>query len=287
MNVEYAATIPLRDILDKMGFQPVQEDHTGILLYPSFPVENANLSLQVDTGNNTWRDSDTGEDGGPVALVTAWLKSRHEPCALVNVLHWLKFNIGYPSLMLFMDLPEEPSANETYRIIARVKLQEGNLIRYAMKRGIPLSDAKELFRQVYVQHKQTNHEFVGLGFKNEDGGYSIYNSHTELHLFPSAITFIRGKPKPNTVHIFKDIFDYHAAVREHSGEQFTGDSIIMNTWQSLDNAAAYIRGYGYEHLCTWFDNSPAGLMATEAFDFLACTEPDLLPKAMNTAEVSQ
>lgn len=286
MNIEYATTIPLHDILGKMGLHPVEQDHTGIRLYPSFLHENPAPSLQIDISNNTWQDSYTGEEGGPLSLVAAWLKIRNEHCALVNVLHWLKFNIGYPALIRFMGLPEEQPATETFYIIAHVKLQEASLIRYAMKRGIPMPVAKELFRQVYVQNISTGTEFVALGFRNEDNGYSIYNAHTEMHLPSLAITFIRGKPKPNTVHIFKDIFNYHAALKERSGALFDGDSIILNTWRNLDNAAAYIRGYGYQIVCTWFDNSPAGLKAAEAVDFLAMTEPDLLHKTMNTVEVS-
>lgn len=284
MNIEYAQTIELRAILNKMGLQEAAEKTTGILLYPSFMNEAAPLSLQVNTTRNSWHDSSTGAGGGPAELVAAWLDSREEPCALPDVLHWLKFTIGYPLLASFMEQPDQSAVGSRYRIASRVTLQEGSLIRYAVDMGFSVDEAIACFQQLYIANRKTGHEFVALGFRNEDGGYSIYNRHTEMHLAPYAITFIRGKAKPDTVHVFKDIFDYCAAIRERNGKPFAGDSIILNSWQSLDNAAAYIRGYGYRNLCSWLADNPAGIQASAALDFLARTEPDLIHTMMHIEE---
>lgn len=279
MNIEYAQSIPLRAILDKAGIQAAGQAPAGTWLYVS-PFSGSG-SLQVNETDNTWQDAHTQRGGGSYELVAALLEQRKEHCAAVNVLKWLKFNIGYPPLSRFLDLPPDTTADHLFKRICKVKLQEAGLIRYAMSRGVAFPVARELFKQIYVLNKATGNEFVALGFKNEDGGFMIYNAHIEACLSPAAITFIRGtENKPDTVHIFKDVFAYHAAVSARSGKLFKGDCIILNTWGCMDNAAAYIRGYGYEVLRTWFDNSSTGQQATQAFRWLCATEEKLTHQAV-------
>lgn len=272
MNIEYAQTIPLRVILDKAGLLCIGENTKGMYLYAS-PFEEAS-SLQVDEDSNTWHHSDGQIGGGAYAFVQALLQQRGEPCAPAHVLHWLRFTIGYPPLIRFVDLPAEPE--DLYQRVSKGKLREVGLIRYAQSKGIAFAAAGELFKQIHVRSKATGNEFVALGFKNEDGGFMLYNAHVAACLSPAAITFIRGQvSKPDTVHIFKDVFAYQAAIRARSGKPFKGDCIILNTWGRLDNAAAYIRGYGYQVLRTWFDNSSTGQQATAAFRWLCSTEESL------------
>jgi hypothetical protein len=273
MNIEYAQTIALRVILHKAGIPALEQNTDGQYLYPSPFSEDANLL--VNESNNTWKDAHSEMGGGAYELVAALLQQRKEPCTAIDILHWFKFKIGYPPLQDFIE--PEPEAENEYKIICKVKLQEGGLIRYAAKRGIPYSIAKELFKQIYVLNKTTGNEFVALGFKNEDGGFMLYNEFVETSYAPAAITFIRGKEnKPDSVHIFKDVFAYQAAIRERLNQPFNGDSIILNTWSCLDNAAAYIRGYGYQQLCTWFEDSGKGKQAAQAFSWLCSTEQNMM-----------
>jgi hypothetical protein len=279
MNIEYAQTIPLRAILDKAGIQATGQEPDGTLLYVSPFSDSA--TLQVNETDNTWQDAHTQRGGGSYEFVEALLQHQKERCSKVDVLHWFKFNIGYPPLLRFLDLPPDTAADHLYKRICKVGLQESGLIRYAMSRGIAFPVAKELFKQIYVLNKATGKEFVALGFKNEDGGFTLYNGHVEASLSPIAVRFIRGKEhKPDTIHIFKDVFAYSDAIRARSYKPFKGDCIILNTWGCVDNAATYIRGYGYEVLRTWFDNSTAGQQAAQAFRWLCTTEENLTFQAV-------
>lgn len=278
MNIEYAQTIPLREILDKAGIQASGKDQKGTLLYVSPFCEGQ--YLQVNETANTWHDPNTQTGGGTYELVQALLQHRGEHAAPLNILKWIKFNIGYPPLSRFLDLPPDTTADHLYKRICKVKLQETGLIRYADSKGISFAIAKDLFKQIYVLNKATGNEFVALGFKNEDGGFMLYNKHVEACLSHAAITFIRGKKnKPDAAHIFKDVFDYQAAIRSSVQSAFDGDSIILNMWGCIDNAAAYIRGYGYQFLNTWFDDSSTGQQATAAFRWLCTTEEKLTHQA--------
>ena len=273
--MEYALTIPLHTILDKSGLQPTGQ--TGdLIFYPSPFGTGSDAVLHISPADNSWYDSSTQSGGDAVALVCALLAKRKERCSKKDALHWLKFNIGYPSLLEGIDLSGEVPATCTYHIQCKTILLDPGLIRYLSDRDIDTRTARVLFKQLYLVNEVTGKEFLALGFKNEEGGYAIYNPHTTGCIGSSAITFIRGrKAKPRGVHVFKDIFGYRAVVKAGGGEPLNEDSIILNNYANLDNAAAYIRGYGYRTLTTWFDNSNTGNKVTAAFRWLCTTEENL------------
>ncbi len=273
MNIEYASTIPLRDILGKMGLQPAQQNNR-LLLYRS-PFQDPDSLFQINTEDNTWCDNASQTGGGPIEFVRAYLAHRGKPCTLSDALHWLKFNIGYPSLLAGIQLPEDEHQPGEYQFRFKTLLLEKGLIRYIENRGIPVALARQFLKQVYIRNKTTGKEFLALGLKNEDGGYAIHSPFITTHLVPQAITFIRGTPGTGGVRIFLTVFDFLTAVTGRDGTLFTEDSIILNSYQCLDNAAAYIRGYGYDKLYTSFDQTQNGQQATRACTFLAATEPDL------------
>ena len=92
MNIEYAQTIALRAILDKAGIQAAGQNDKGTLLYVS-PFSGS-TTLQVNETANTWQDTHTQTGGGAYEFVQALLQQRGEHAAQVNILKWLKFNIG-------------------------------------------------------------------------------------------------------------------------------------------------------------------------------------------------
>jgi len=275
MNIEYARTIPLRDILGKIGLQPAQQNNTT-LFYPPPSGGDATASLlQVEVTGNTWLDSQSNTCGGPAELVCAYLAGRGKPSTLSDALHWLKFNIGYPALSSFLAPEDEPESNGQYSVHFKTLLMEKGLIRYAENRGIPVVLARQFLKQVYIRNTTNGREFLALGIKNEEGGYAIHSPFIHAHLGPRAISFMRGKAGTAEVHIFKDIFDCLLAIVNRNNQLPEADTIILHSYSCLDNASAYVRGYGYHRLYSSFDRSPVGLQATEACAFLAASEPGL------------
>ncbi|MBK8227482.1 MAG: hypothetical protein IPK70_09955 [Flavobacteriales bacterium] len=281
MNLCYADTIPIRTILDKLGLEPVAEtcDHAFFLspFNPHHPVP----SLKVDHRSNTWSDTSTSSKGGPFEMVQAWLVHQGFQGTEEDVLHWLRFNIGYPSLVTLFGLTEGTPL-DTYTLLSKTTLQEGALIRYAMRQGIARDQAGKMFKQIHVRSMDTGEEFKALGYRNEVGGYAIYSPHVAGMTPIAAISFIRGREhKPEGVNVFKNIFDYYAVMRSRQDTPFDQDSIILHDYACADDAATYIRGYRYKHLYSWFPADERGRRTTEAFDWLCGTEPDLKHRAMS------
>jgi hypothetical protein len=281
MNREYAATIPLQDILKNFGLMPVtKSDHQSFFTSP-FDPQRVATGLVVDHRHNTWHDTATRSAGGPVELVQAWLLRQGYNASEDDVLHWLRFNISYPSLVVAFDLSDS-SEHGTHELVSKTGLRDRALIRYAMRQGIGYEQAKRMFNQVHVRYTVTGSEFLALGYRNEDGGYALYNPYVTGTTQTAAISFIRGREhKPDGVHVFKTIFDYCAVVRSRGDTPFDQDSIILHDFACADDAATYIRAYGYKQLYSWFAGDEYGRRATEAFDWLCATEPDLKHRAMS------
>lgn len=237
MNVSYANTLPMREILRKLGLSP-----------------------ETPTSHCT-----------PVALVQSKLQEQGLRCTEADALHWLKFHIGYPRLSDRFRLPVV-KANDRYAITFKTVLQERSLVRYVQQRGFSHAEAKRFFKQVYVRNKLTGKEFRALGMCNEEGGYALYNPHLETQAAPVSVSFIRGaKNDYQRVYLFKDPFDYRRAIRSYPIIA-AHDSIIMHAYGCADHAAGYLRGFGYQRLYTVFDDSGEGRRATQAFAWLCSTE---------------
>jgi hypothetical protein len=283
MNLQYAGTIPLCEILEKLGLRPASENG-DLSFYPSpFNYNQPNLSLEVHNGANTWRDLSTGRAGGPVELVKAGLVLRGFKSSEVDVLSWFRVNISYPSLVAKFKLAEGKRRG-TYELVKESSLKEGALVRFAMRRGLTREQAKKTFKEVEVRNIATGKEFRALGLRNEDGGYAIFSSHVDALIGPMAISFIRGREwTPTQFNAFRSIFDYLDALKQRGNVPFDAGSIILHSYACADDAATYLRGYGYTHLYTWFDEAERGSKATEAFAWLCSTDQTLKHVAIRRA----
>lgn len=257
MDIPFAKTIPLRKIFDVWGIKPIPI-RNGLYLYASPLGEERQSKLVVNPSTNTWFDPLTGQTGNTIQLVCLYLQSQSVTHTTMDGLRWLKNMIGKQgaSVDLPADMPDYKSMDKSYAIKDVSYLSDPALIRYLeLRRGIPFHMARFKLKQLLLRNKQTGRNFVAIGFMNEDGGYAIRNPKVKGHVGTRAISFIRGKiPKPDGVHIFKDIYDYLSAIIYRNGKLFDEDSIILNSMDCLHDMTGYIRNYGYTYLRAWFGN---------------------------------
>lgn len=277
MDIPLAKTIPLRRIFDVWGIRPVPI-RNGLDLYASPFNEERRSKLVVNPVTNTWFDPVTGQTGNTIQLVCLYLQSQGLNHAAMDALRWLKNMTGKQgkAIELPPDMPDYKSMDKIYAIKDVSYLSDPALIRYLeLRRGIPFHMARHKVKQLLLKNKQTGKNFVAIGFPNEDGGYAIRNPKIKAHIGARAISFIRGKtPKPDGVHIFKDVYDFLSAIIYRNGKLFDEDSIILNSMDCLQDMTGYIRNYGYAYLRTWLGNdepSKAYIALLQAF----CTTENL------------
>ncbi len=257
MDIPFAKTIPLRKIFEVWGIKPIPI-RNGLHLYASPLNEERYSKLVVNPETNTCFDPITGQTGNTIELVCQYLQSQGVSHTTMDALRWLKTMTGKQgkAIELLADMPDYKSMDKNYAIKDVSYLSDPALIRYLeLRRGIPFYIIRHKVKQLLLKNKQTGKNFVAIGFLNEDWGYAIRNPKIKAHIGARAISFIRGKtPKPDGVHIFKDIYDYLSAIIYRNSKLFDEDSIILNSMDCLQDMTGYICNYGYTYLRAWLGN---------------------------------
>jgi hypothetical protein len=281
MNIEFANTIPLTQILSKIELQPVTEKDQCLGYYSPLSAK-PKLSLFVNTKRNDWFDYALGKGGTTVEFVCAYLAAQEENHQTRDALRWLNNMAGYIPTIPDKYLVECPGNDSGYIVRSNTPLYLNYLVQYLKDRGISIPLAQKHFRQIRLYNKETEQGYFALGLKNEVGGFSAYCKKRKLFLGPKNITFIRGNiPKPDGVHIFKDIFDYLSYLTHLDIKSLDDDSIILNCYTCLPKSIAYIKNYGYRTVYTWMDNDMVGDIATEELATFFQTEENLSHQKQN------
>lgn len=282
MKIAYANTIPLRKILFKIGLKP-EKKVGNKLLYPSpFDIEKS-ATLSVDLDTNTWFDDFLNFGGNVIEFLSFYLQKKDEAGTQADALRWLK-NIFQAPPKIVTDFAEDFSeADAYYELRSILPVMHPGLLRYLDERKIDRRYAVEYLREVRVFNRKTKKVFRALALRNEDGGFAVRNPCRKANIGAIAIKFIRGQiPKPDAIHIFKDIFDYLSTLSARKGHLFDDDVIVLSSYHALNDASAYIRNYGYKTAYLWLDNTPQGVKATRALTTAISREDGLVCKRMNS-----
>lgn len=280
MNIEHAKTIPMSEILHKIGFEPTKKRANDLWFLSPLRTEK-NASFHVNIKRNIWFDFGDNIGGDTVAFVCCYLKSKDENHTVADALRWLKNMTGYIPTISPDHVPDYTQEDNLLVLKKVIPLKHPLLIKYLKSRGIPQHIGKKYLSEVKLLNKNTNNQFFALGFKNEDEGYELRNQFFKGCVKPKTITFIRGKvTKPEGVHLFEGFMDYLSVITRRKGKPFDDDAIIMNSLSCMKDASAYIKNYGYRFAYTWLDNDVAGTKARKAFAEFFRTEENLEHRPM-------
>lgn len=269
MTKEQANSIPMSEILAKIGHCPIQSnDKDAWYLSPLRNERTA--SFHVTHNINKWHDFGSGNGGDVISFVQAWLRHNGEDYTFHDALRWL-------SVMSFEDViaptPSEPKQYKSgWRIAIAYQLKDKGLISYIASRGIDLSYAERHVVEVRAYSEKTRRSIVALGFKNESDGMELRNKYVKSCVSPKNITFIRGTANNRKViHFFEGFFDYLTFLHLLGGEH-EGDVIVLNSTSLLKQAWSFIKGFGYKRGYTWLDNNEAGDEATASLQALLVSD---------------
>ncbi len=265
MNVDYANTLPLSEILNNLGYSPIKQKGKYHWYHSPFDRKREQ-QIKINTSTNQWIDPNTQTAGDVIDFVCAYLQSQGVSYNVVDALRFLQNTIGFVRInpVYVTDYNEQDSA---LTLVKAKPITSNGLIEYLRNRHIPLPIASKHLKEVHIRNTKTNKKIIALGLKNEEKGYAIRTPYMKASIGCRAVTFIRGKvPKPPGIHIFDDAMDYLSIIALNNGQPFHDDAIILNCLSRLDEATAYIRNYGYQKAYTWLDNDEFGKQATQSFD---------------------
>lgn len=281
MKIEDANTIPLRQILSKIGF--IEKLTRPEFSLHEFTYDNNQVSKIYIREGNTWSCDDTLDYGNAIDFAVRHLRMSGIGYSRSDALRWLNNMFCQQSFFADVKIKDFTAEDKKFRLIYSEPIYDLALKRYIKSRGIPLAIAEKHLQEVTVRNTETKKRFTALACKNEDSGWYVRNPYIKANIGNMAITFIRGTvSKPPEVHIFRTIFDYMSAIVHNNGNEFEGDAIVLNSPVCLQSSIAYIKGYGYHTVYTWLKNNKQGKLATACYDRFFVTEPGLVHKPMNS-----
>ncbi|MFT3932160.1 MAG: toprim domain-containing protein [Chitinophagaceae bacterium] len=281
MNIEQAKSIPLSKIIETLGRKPIKS--TGKQSWYISPWrDEQTASLHVHNDNNWWFDFGIGVGGNSISFVQQYLKANHQPNAISDALHWLENTASH--LPIITETIKKPlqKSDQTLTVKSVKQIKHRALIHYLEKRGIPLSVANGILKEVRICNSNTNKNIFALGLLNEDDGYEIRNPLIKICVGKKSLSFIRGSNhKPDNIHIFEGFMDYLSIITQRNGKKLKDDSIILNSVSCIQKSFAYIKGYGYKTAYTWMDNDEAGKNATAILNEFFKSEESIEHSPMN------
>lgn len=282
MTFEQAITIPIPDVLEKLGHLPTKKTSREYWYLSPLRAEKT-ASFKVHLNKNLWFDFGTHTGGGIIKFVEAWLKSEGKPDSYQDALAWLDGLPGIQPTAKTYDHSQEQEEKKRLELRSVSRLRSSILIAYLHERGIPPELATQYLKELSIQDNDTGLRFSALGFKNDKGAYELRKRNFKGCIGHKAISSIRGvNPAPEGVHLFEGFLDFLSILVFREKSRLDDQVMVLNSAMMLKQALPLLPTAQYKYVYTWFDNDDTGAKATEEVREFCAAHPPLEHTPMNS-----
>ena len=250
MNCNQFNTIPLEEVLQKLGHHPTKQNEKEAWFLNPFAKEK-HASFKLNRLLNIWYLFSEGIGGNNINFMKKFLNT-----SISEVLQWAE-NQNFSSFQ------HQKTSNrkfekfaKTYEITEVKEIQHPALYEYLKKRKV--ENQIEFLNEVHYQMNGKN--YFGIGFKNDSDGFEIRNAYSKICLGKKDMTTIENDS--NSLRIFEGFFDFLSFKNvENYLEKEPADYIILNSVSMINNIQNSIQNY--KNIELYFDNDEAGNRAVE------------------------
>ena len=250
MNCNQFNTIPLEEVLQKLGHHPTKQNEKEAWFLNPFAKEK-HASFKLNRLLNIWYLFSEGIGGNNINFMKKFLNT-----SISEVLQWAE-NQNFSSFH------HQKTSNrkfenfaKTYEITEVKEIQHPALFEYLKKRKV--ENQIEFLNEVNYQMNGKN--YFGIGFKNDSDGYEIRNAYSKICLGKKDISIINIDS--NSIRIFEGFFDFLSFKNvENYLEKEPSDYIILNSVSMINKIKNTLENY--ENIELYFDNDIAGNRAVE------------------------
>ena len=246
MNTTQARQIPIKNVLDNLGYKPTKTNEKESWYLSPFRAEKS-ASLKVNNEINRWFDH--GEQRGGNVIDFVVLKFGVTITEALKYLSTLEVSFFFQK-----QIPEKKeNGNEsTTTILKIIPIQHSALIQYLNQRGITKFRSVKQLKEIHYSIKEKT--YFALGFENNSGGFEVRNKYAKLCLDrKDSTTILNGTTK---LRIFEGFFDFLSFNDFKDLSTETTDYLILNSVALLSKNIELIRNYTAIEL--YLDNDEAG-----------------------------
>ena len=250
MNCNQFNTIPLEEVLQKLGHHPTKQNEKEAWFLNPFAKEK-HASFKLNRLLNIWYLFSEGIGGNNINFMMKFLNT-----SISEVLQWAE-NQNFSSFQ------HQKTSNrkfekfaKTYEITEVKEIQHPALFEYLKRRKV--ENQIEFLNEVHYQMNGKN--YFGIGFKNDSDGYEIRNAYSKICLGKKDISTIENGS--SSIQIFEGFFDFLSFKSvENYLEKEPTDYIILNSVSMIHKIKNEIENY--QNIELYFDNDEAGNRAVE------------------------
>ena len=250
MNCSQFNTIPLEEVLQKLGHHPSKQNEKEAWFLNPFAKEN-HASFKLNKRLNVWYLFSEGIGGNNINFMKKYLNT-----SISEVLQWAE-NQNFSSFQNQKILNRNfENFVKTYEITEVKEIGHHALLEYLNSRKV--ENQTEYIKEIHYQMNGKN--YFGIGFKNDSDCYEIRNAYSKICLGKKDISIINIDS--NSIRIFEGFFDFLSFKNvENYLEKEASDYLILNSVSMIAKIKNTIKNY--ENIELYFDNDEAGNRAVE------------------------
>lgn len=221
LNTTPAKEIDLIDYLSSLDYQPAKNRTADCWLLSPLRQERT-PSFKVNRKLNCWYDHGLCKGGNLIDFGI-----QYHNCTVSELLH----NIGNESSFHQPVVQQEEAARtqeseHRISVLGDAKLHSFALLPYQEKQQIPLPLAEEYCRE--IRFEIGHRTFYGFGFKNDSGGYEIWNPYMKLSSGPKDVTTVEKGSKE--IAVFEGSMDFLSFKAIHQWQQEKAvEFVVLNS----------------------------------------------------------
>jgi hypothetical protein len=269
MNTAQAKKIPLKEILARLGFEPIRSFKGGEeLAYLSPFRKEAEPSLFVNIRKNVWNDF--GDIGGNALDFVL----RYRNTDVRGALEFLDtlFGSGYVSTAKLQaanpSVKPTPNKESIFLLDSTLPLGTGapSLVAYITEqRRINPEIAGKYLKEVRFSNRDTGKSYFAAGFENISGGYEIRNPFFKSSLGAKDMSLVKGQGDGMEVWIFEGFLDFLSKLTLLGSTTTPADCLVLNSVSYSEKAIQFIKSKGYTNIKGYLDDDRAGDDTTQKF----------------------
>lgn len=271
MNSAQAKKIPIVQIMERLGHQPVRKDKGGVeWVYNSPFRKEKEPSLFVNIQKNVWNDF--GDIGGNALDFVM----RYRQCGVseaLDTLDQLFRHVGYkPSPPQPIPSRSQSDESPAFVLDEASPLSHSVLTRYlAQDRAIDPVIARNYVKEVNFHNSKTGKHYFAIGFENLSGGYEIRNAFFKSSLGKKDLSILKGEGGGEELLVFEGFMDFLSYLTDINRKSVGSDVLILNSVSFTQKAKQLILAQGYSRVLAFLDNDKKGIETLASLQELPVT----------------
>ena len=269
MNVAQAKQVHLKDLLNRLGYEPKREDK-GEHWYISPFRREADASFKITRDGRGWYDHGAGHGGNILDFIIRYFNLPEngitEALSRLNKIFGTGNQIDmYAPVKLpetVLDSRIEAADEKTDIRVEKIgSVRRRALVQYLAGRGIPLALAHPYLQQMDYFYEERR--YFALAFASDSGGYELRNAHFKGCYGPKDIS-VRQVGTSSAVAVFEGFMDFLSAVA-YTRRAPHLHTVVLNSGSMRERAVNAIRSLKVQRVHLYLDQDTTGRELTACF----------------------